>query len=161
MELLLYMVEGVENVRGGIELNMPRPRKLRSVAGIPEHKCFIPAGKVGCTSKCKEEKLVLKVEEYEAMRLKDIEELSQEDAADIMQVSRQTYQRILNGARKKIVQALTEGKAICIRGGDYTVSSCIAHCPHCHREWTENPQKCKKNPKKCAQCGADVRCCEM
>ncbi|MDK2985260.1 MAG: hypothetical protein PWQ96_902 [Clostridia bacterium] len=140
---------------------MPRPTKLRSVAGVPQYKCFIPAGKVGCRNECKEEKLVLKVEEYEAMRLKDIEELNQEDAAAVMQVSRQTYQRILNGARKKVTKALMEGKAICIRGGDYTVSNCRARCPHCDNEWTENPEICRQKRRKCANCGTEVRCCEM
>ena len=68
--------------------------------------------------KCELEELELKVEELEAMRLKDIEGLSQEECAQQMEISRQTFQNILDLAREKIAKALVEGKAIRIGGGD-------------------------------------------
>ena len=73
----------------------------------------------------------LKLEELEAMRLKDIEELSQEECAERMQISRQTFQNIIDSARKKVAIALTEGKAINITGGNYTTDSCKFKCEDC------------------------------
>ena len=65
--------------------------------------------------------LVLGHEELEALRLMDIEHLSQEEAAKSMQISRTTLQRILEKSREKITLALVNGYAIEIRGGNYTV----------------------------------------
>ena len=62
---------------------MPRPTKFRRVDFFPENNYFVPMGK----PKCELEEIVLKVEELEAMRLKDIEELNQEECAERMQVS--------------------------------------------------------------------------
>lgn len=87
---------------------MVRPTKFRRVEFFPENTYFVPWGK----PKCEIEEIVLKVEELEAMRLKDIEELNQEQCAERMQVSRQTFQNIIDSSRKKIATALTEGKAI-------------------------------------------------
>jgi predicted DNA-binding protein (UPF0251 family) len=94
---------------------MPRPIKLRRVECIPMDTYFVPLGK----PKCKLEEVILKVEELEAMRLKEIEVLNQEECADRMQVSRQTFQLIIDEARMKIAVALSEGKAININGGNY------------------------------------------
>jgi predicted DNA-binding protein (UPF0251 family) len=62
------------------------------------------------------EEIVLKIEELEAMRLKDIEGLNQEQCAEKMNVSRQTFQLILEKARQKTALALVEGKAIRVKG---------------------------------------------
>lgn len=61
----------------------------------------------------------LSLEEAEAIRLKDIEDLDQEQAALRMNVSRPTYQRVLESARKKVADALLNGKAIRIDGGNF------------------------------------------
>jgi predicted DNA-binding protein (UPF0251 family)/DNA-directed RNA polymerase subunit RPC12/RpoP len=106
---------------------MPRPTKIRKVDFIPKETYFVPFGK----PKCELEVMDLKVEELEAMRLKDIEELNQEECAERMQVSRQTFQNIIDSARKKIAIALTEGKAIKIGGGHYTTKFCILKCLDC------------------------------
>ena len=63
--------------------------------------------------------VLLSVEELEAVRLSDFEGLDQESAADLMEVSRQTYGRILSQARHYISEALITGKALRIEGGDY------------------------------------------
>ena len=76
---------------------MARPTKFRRVEFFPENNYFVPWGK----PKCEIEEIVLKVEELEAMRLKDIEDLNQEECAEKMQVSRQTFQNIIDSARKK------------------------------------------------------------
>jgi predicted DNA-binding protein (UPF0251 family) len=64
---------------------------------------------------------MLSVEELEAIRLSDFEHLDQESAANLMQVSRQTYGRILFTARGIVGEALVTGKALKIAGGAYTM----------------------------------------
>jgi predicted DNA-binding protein (UPF0251 family) len=61
----------------------------------------------------------LSVEEFEAIRLSDFEHLDQEAAANLMQVSRQTYGRILSRARSIVGEALVTGKALRIEGGTF------------------------------------------
>jgi predicted DNA-binding protein (UPF0251 family) len=92
---------------------MPRPKKPRFVSGYPTLTAFIPEG-VPVTGE-----VFLSVEELEAIRLSDFESLDQESAANLMEVSRQTYGRILAQARSIISEALVTGKALKIEGGDY------------------------------------------
>ena len=92
---------------------MPRPRKPRFVSGYPTLTAFIPDG-VPVSGE-----ISLSVEEFEAVRLSDFEGLDQESAANLMEVSRQTYGRILARARHCISEALITGKALKIEGGDY------------------------------------------
>ena len=66
---------------------------------------------------------VLKVEELESIRLKDLLGLTQEEAARRMGVSQPTFHRILQAARRKIASALVEGKALRIEGGDFVLVS--------------------------------------
>jgi len=67
------------------------------------------------------EEVCLSIEELEAVRLKDLEELDQEKCAAQMGISRTTFQRVLYAARSKIAEALVNGKAIRIEGGDFEV----------------------------------------
>ena len=92
---------------------MPRPKKPRFVSGYPSLTAFIPEG-VPVAGE-----VFLSVEELEAVRLSDFESLDQESAANLMEVSRQTYGRILAHARRIISEALVTGKALKIEGGDY------------------------------------------
>ena len=94
---------------------MPRPPKERRVEQIPEIKYFKPSG----IPARELEEVVLTMEEVEAIRLKDQEELTQQECADKMHVSRATFQRVLKEARKKIADAMIDGKAIRFEGGDY------------------------------------------
>jgi len=61
----------------------------------------------------------LSIEELESVRLKDLEDLDQEQCAQRMNISRPTFQRVLESSRKKIADALLNGKAIKIEGGAY------------------------------------------
>lgn len=106
---------------------MPRPIKCRRVEILPKYTYFVPAGR----RKCEIEDITIKVEELEAMRLKDIEELNQEECAEKMHVSRQTFQNIIDSARKKIATALIDGKGINISGGNYTRNLCEFKCSDC------------------------------
>lgn len=98
---------------------MPRPRKCRRISFIPGATYFKPAG---IPMRFLEE-IQLTYEETEAIRLKDIEDLDQEGCAARMNVSRPTVQRIIESARKKIADALLNGKAIRIEGGNYEFSN--------------------------------------
>jgi predicted DNA-binding protein (UPF0251 family)/predicted Fe-Mo cluster-binding NifX family protein len=94
---------------------MAREPKCRRVESIPKVTMFKPAG---IPRSCLEE-VVVKFEELEAIRLKDLLGLEQEEGAERMGVSRPTFQRILMEGREKIATALIEGQAIRIEGGNY------------------------------------------
>ncbi|GAB6904325.1 conserved hypothetical protein [Desulfosarcina cetonica] len=94
---------------------MPRPKKPRFVSSYPTIAAFVPQGMPISGE------LMLSVEELEAIRLSDFECLDQESAANLMQVSRQTYGRILATARHIVGEALVTGKALRVSGGNYAM----------------------------------------
>jgi predicted DNA-binding protein (UPF0251 family)/predicted Fe-Mo cluster-binding NifX family protein len=96
---------------------MVRPKKCRMVSALPGVTYFKPAG---IPLRFLEE-VALSVEQAEALRLKDIEGLEQTQAAVRMGVSRPTFQRVLTSARKRVADALLNGKAIRIEGGNFQV----------------------------------------
>jgi len=89
--------------------------KCRRIAFLPEVTYFKPAG---IPLRFLEE-VRLSLEEAEAIRLKDLEDLDQEQAAMRMNISRPTFQRVLESARKKVADALLNGKAVRIEGGNF------------------------------------------
>ncbi len=97
---------------------MPRPIKYRRVAFMPGVTYFKPAG---IPLRVLEESR-LSIEEVEAIRLKDLGGLEQEECAVKMNISRQTFQRVLGSARRNIADALLNGKAIRIEGGNFEIS---------------------------------------
>jgi predicted DNA-binding protein (UPF0251 family)/predicted Fe-Mo cluster-binding NifX family protein len=101
---------------------MPRESKCRRVAFLPPVKAFNPVG----IPLAKMEEVVFKVEEIEAIRLKNHLNLEQEECALMMEVSRPTFQRILTEAYGKVADAFTNGKAIRIEGGSYCLGE--GHC---------------------------------
>ena len=109
---------------------MARPRQVSIVQFPPRVKGFIPLGYYAEET----EPIQLDKEEFETIRLLDYENLSQEEAAEIMEVSRPTLTRMYERARKKIARALTESHKIVIEGGKaifngewYECSSCNCH----------------------------------
>ena len=95
------------------------------------------------------EEVHLTVDAYEAVRLSDLEGLSHEEAGKAMGVSRATFGRIILRARKIIADALVNGKAINIEGGNYTLveDSRIFVCQECNAKWevalgTGRPGQC-------------------
>ncbi len=94
---------------------MPRPRLFRRVRFMPGVTYFKPAG----IRLVELEEVVLTMGEFEAVRLCDLEETSQKEAAKKMKISQPTLQRTLAAARKKIADALANGKSIRIEGGEY------------------------------------------
>ncbi|MBW2600686.1 MAG: DUF134 domain-containing protein [Deltaproteobacteria bacterium] len=109
---------------------MPRPRKLRFVQGGPMSNIFKPRGIPARDL----EEVVLPIEGLEAIRLSDLEKLDHETAATRMNVSRQTFGRILAEARQTLAEAIVMGKMIRIQGGSYTMSGVKkGRCKRCGR----------------------------
>ncbi len=130
---------------------MPRPTKGRHVDFIPEVTFFAPTG--GCQ---RAEEVVLSIEEAEAIRLKDFEELQQEDCAERMQVSRPTFHRVLEAARKKVADALINGKAINISGGNYQMTRRYFKCCDDGHEWNIPFKGAEDTPvPSCPKCHSD------
>jgi len=94
-----------------------RPRCLRNVSEVPDVNYFKPIG----TPLVNLETVVISVEELEAIRLVDLMGFEHEEAAGKMNVSRKTLWRDLKSGRKKIADALINGKAIEIKGGNFVV----------------------------------------
>ena len=65
------------------------------------------------------------MDEFEAIRLVDLEGLTHKQAAEAMGVSRQTVGRVLERGHAKVAEALVDGKAILIGGGQYRVATCL------------------------------------
>ena len=153
---------------------MARPLKCRRVSFFPQAKYFKPAG---IPLKNLEE-VCLSIEELEAIRLKDLEGLEQEQGAERMNISRPTFQRVLTSARQKIATALLEGKAIRIDGGSFEISACRFKCRNGH-EWEvpfetavntlpQSCPSCKTTEITCShqfgkECGNEghIRCCQI
>ncbi|MCK5305774.1 MAG: DUF134 domain-containing protein [Candidatus Omnitrophica bacterium] len=90
-----------------------RPKKTRWIKCEPGERCFRPQ----CKPLSKLEGVHMTIDEFEAIRLADLEGLDQEKIAEKMKVHRSTISRILESARKKIADALVNIKAIRIGGG--------------------------------------------
>ena len=96
-------------------------------------------------TKSKKEEVAIKIEEYESIKLIDYDLLSQEQAAEKMNVSRPTFTRIYNRALKSIAKAFVEGRAIEIIGGCYHFNSDWYRCCKCYKliNGLDNHTKCK------------------
>ena len=109
---------------------MGRQPLWRRVDFIPKITYFKPAGKpLG-----RLQEVCLSIEEAEAIRLKDREGLEQEECAQRMSISRTTFSRVLSSARQKIADALLNGKAIRIEGGNFEMAVRRFRCINGH-EW--------------------------
>lgn len=98
---------------------MVRPRRCRRVTLNPEFRFFKPQG----IPLRELEESVLTIEEVEALRLSDLNSLSQIDCAKEMHISQPTFHRIIQSARKKISEAIVNGKAIKISGGHFKIEN--------------------------------------
>lgn len=98
---------------------MPRPRHCRYVERTPFVTYFKPRG----IPLAELDEVSLPVEGLEALRLADLEGLTAEAAAQRIRVSRHTFGRILNSARRSVADALVHGRALHIEGGTYAVLS--------------------------------------
>lgn len=99
---------------------MPRPQKLRRICGYPDYWSFAPDLDTA------NDTVILTLDEFEAMRLIDYLSKTQEQCAYEMKVARTTVTSIYDSARKKVAQALVEGRRIVISGGNYTLENVIS-----------------------------------
>ena len=111
---------------------MARPRNCRRVGFMPESNYFKPRG----IPLSMLEEVILNVDEFEAIRLADLEGLYQEQAAEKMKVSRPTFGRIIDAAHKKVAEALVKGKALKIEGGEFEMAAMRKFkCSDCQHAW--------------------------
>lgn len=92
------------------------------------------------------DEVCLSFDELESVRLKDLEDLDQEQSAERMNISRSTFQRVLESARTKIADALLNGKAIRIEGGDFEVLPQRYTCANGH-QWEVPLEQAVKSPR--------------
>ena len=120
---------------------MPRPFINRKICNPPKMSGFKPFGMPLCGKKS----IKLQFDEYESIKLINYENLSQELAAEKMNVSRPTFTRIYNNALKKIAKAFVECLAIEIVGGQVEFEKEWYKCKKCFKliEGIENHVKCK------------------
>ena len=118
---------------------MARPRKFRTVCCLPDNPSFGPLNQT-----CQKKVVKMNVEEYETIRLIDLEGLMQEECAERMNVARTTVQRIYTDARKKLADSLINGMVLKIEGGDYNLNDnqeCRYRCRICHKPHHDKEQR--------------------
>lgn len=126
---------------------MPRPKRIRRMNNPPHFKGYRPIGLPEETHP-----VVINFEEYEAIRLSDFELNGQVEAARIMGISRPTYARIYESARRKVAQAFVQGKPIVFEGGKVYFDSEWYSCNNCGC-WFNHPAK-EEEIKNCTLCGS-------
>ena len=97
---------------------MARPRNCRRVDSIPQGDYFKPRG----IRLSMLEGVVLTIDKSNAIRLADLESLCQEQAAEMVNASRQTIRRIVESARGKVAEMLVKGKALRSEGGEFEIA---------------------------------------
>jgi uncharacterized protein len=118
---------------------LPRPPCCRRIAGRPAAAIFKPAG----IPTRELEVVTMTLDEFESLRLADLEGLYHEAGAERMGVSRPTFGRILEVARRKVAEALTGGKALKIEGGP-VLEAAQRRCSRCDARWTGPAGMCPR-----------------
>ncbi len=127
---------------------MPRKISLRKVVAPPRFQGFRPYGVNGLCS----ERVELLYEEYEAIKLADYDLMHHTEAARLMGISRPTFARIYESARRKIAQALVETREIKAVYGNAVLDKSWYECLSCHARFTI-PRSHKQNS--CPLCASE------
>lgn len=106
---------------------MARPCRARRICAEPAYDCFVPSGLPGGAV------VTLTLDEYEALRLIDLEKCTQESCARQMDISRTTVAEIYASAREKLADCLVNGRTLVISGGRYRLCGGDPGCPGCTR----------------------------
>ena len=122
---------------------MVRPKRFRRIFMEPQISCFGPDSEENTEL---DNPIQIKLDEFEAVRLRDYKNITQHKAAGIMDVSQPTFHRILNSAHEKIAKAIIEGKNIKIEGGDYVIDKKRYKCKTCGFEWHSPGKEYEKCP---------------
>ncbi len=127
---------------------MPRPKNNRVVHEPPLFTEFKPIG----IPVAELDQVLLSLDEFESLRLADYLGMSQEEAASEMEISRSTFSRLIEQARKKMASFIFQGKMLTINGGNVhfrfniirckdcgymfkiNMNSPMTECPECHSE---------------------------
>jgi predicted DNA-binding protein (UPF0251 family) len=120
---------------------MPRKKRNRRIQVPPVIKGMSVSGVRGRKSN----EVILCLEEYEAIRLLDYQNLTQEEAAVFMDVSRPTLTRIYEEARNKVATAFVEGRDLIFKGGDFYFEKNWYKCNSCQAsfsDFSENVSNC-------------------
>jgi predicted DNA-binding protein (UPF0251 family) len=124
----LFIIKKIYYICRKILAVSPRPRHIRTVFDPPRFKGYKPFGyQAG-----KGEQVSLLVEEYTAIRLCDYELMTQSQAARVMNISRPTFTRLYESARRKIAQALAEIRPIGVEPGHAGFYHNWFHCRSCN-----------------------------
>jgi uncharacterized protein len=127
-------------------ITMTRPVCCRKIGCIPNVSDFKPQGKAASL-----ETVILSLDEFEAIKLADYEGQYQESAAKGMNISRQTFGRIIDTAHKKIADVLINGKSLKIEGGSVAIDAVpAATCKKCPQLRSDAANAVI--PEKCRQC---------
>lgn len=123
---------------------MPRPPRCRRICGEPQVDIFSPAGSADAVP------VLLTLDEYETIRLVDLEQLTHEQCAAQMDISRSTVQEIYESARRKIAACLVYGKPLHITGGNYRICGGQEHsqCGRCAKAHDNNENSQNLYPQK-------------
>lgn len=124
---------------------MARPMKWRKVCSLPESSKFGPLDSPADAN----DYVKMTVDEYETIRLIDLEGFTQEECSKKMNVARTTIQGIYVEARRKIAESLVNGKVLFIRGGEYRLCDGLGNgCGRgCHRNrWYGKNSTGKEDP---------------
>lgn len=123
---------------------MARPKNPRRVAAGPVATYYKPRG-IPLSAL---EEVALDIDEFEAIRLADLEGIYQQQAAEMMGVSRQTFARLIESGRRKVADAVVHGKALRIEGLEPAAGT--RFCPRCRHLWVHAP---KDGMPTCPDCG--------
>jgi len=127
---------------------MPRPYRRRRVKHSGE-LFYKPAG----IRMVNIQNIAVEADEYEAIRLADLEGFSHEDAGKQMGISRQTFGRIIEKARKKVADALVNGKSLSItKNGPVEMIKMNFVCVSCGHRW----KGAFASSGDCPECGAFI-----
>lgn len=121
---------------------MPRKKRNRRIQVPPVIKGMSVYGVRGR----KTNEVILHIEEYETIRLLDYQNLTQEEAAVLMDVSRPTLTRIYEEARNKVATAFVEGRDIIFRGGDFYFDENWYKCNSCQASFSDYADDVKNCP---------------
>jgi predicted DNA-binding protein (UPF0251 family) len=127
---------------------MPRPKNNRIVNEPPLFTEFKPVGIKGSEL----ERISFALDEFEAIRLADFIGMSQEEAAEEMGISRPTFSRLIEQARKKVADFLLSGKVLTIEGGDIHFKFNVIKCRNCGNMFKTNIDSPVET---CPACGSE------
>ena len=126
---------------------MARPKNPRCVSAEPATTYFKPRGMPMNAL----EEVVIDLDEFEAIRLADLLGHYQQQGAEEMGVSRQTFARVLDSGRRKVADAIVNGKALRIEGLEPSADA--RYCPRCRKVWV-HPSR--NQASSCPSCGDEV-----